>query len=400
MEKLDFILKQAYYMTGATITEVTSENEIRTIYGYKDADNTIVPVGTNRIEEIVNVYHGSKPEVMNYDSTGYYLIFRGPKDSKYIIGPLLFVMVSFKDMVRYRRDNGIKDVKYKIPVYEFGRATALVSIIHMELTGEMLPDNWIWDEYLSDVKVEANELEKYELENVFQERSRVAYEEEMQFLNGIEQGKLPSGEMRLSPENVDMLSKVGIFTKDNDGLKQAEITFVSGIVLATRAAIRGGVPPFEMYTMSDIFLQKMTSAQNIMDMIRIYIEACNRIVQAVNEAKSRKTSDLVETCKKYIERHRNGKIVIADMARELGKSQSYLARRFHEETGITLQQYALDQRLEAGANMLKFSDERIGDIAEYLGFSSQSHFSNLFMKKYGQSPAEYRRQNKIIDFKE
>ena len=351
MEKLDFILKQAYYMSGATITEVTSENEIRTIYGYKDADNTIVPVGTNRIEEIVNAYHGSKPEVMNYDSTVYYLIFRGPKDSKYIIGPLLFVMVSFKDMVRYRRDNGIKDVKYKIPVYEFGRATALVSIIHMELTGEMLPDNWIWDEYLSDVKVEANELEKYELENVFQERSRVAYEEEMQFLNGIEQGKLPSGEMRLSPENVDMLSKVGIFTKDNDGLKQAEITFVSGIVLATRAAIRGGVPPFEMYTMSDIFLQKMTSAQNIMDMIRIYIEACNRIVQAVNEAKSRKTSDLVETCKKYIERHRNGKIVIADMARELGKSQSYLARRFHEETGTTLQQYALNQRLEAGANM-------------------------------------------------
>ena len=50
--------------------------------------------------------------------------------------------------------------------------------------------------------------------------------------------------------------------------------------------------------------------------------------------------------------------------------------------------------------MLRFSDERIGDIAEYLGFSSQSHFSNLFMKKYGQSPAEYRRKNKIIDFKE
>jgi AraC-like DNA-binding protein len=87
------------------------------------------------------------------------------------------------------------------------------------------------------------------------------------------------------------------------------------------------------------------------------------------------------------------------MARELGKSQSYLARRFHEETGITLQQYALDQRLEAGANMLRFSDEKIGDIADYLGFSSQSHFSNLFLKQYRQTPAEYRRKYKIIDFK-
>ncbi len=400
MDKMNFILKQIYYMTGATITEVTATNEIRTLYGYAGRDGEVVPVGINRIEEIIQTYHGPKPEVLTYDNAMYYMVFRGSENNIYIFGPLLYVIVPFKDMVRLRRDNGIKDASYKIPVFNLSKISACVSLVYYNMTGEMLPDKWFYNQYLAEETIEGSEVEKYEIENAFLERGRLAYEEEMQFMGRIERGEDFGDELELSAQNLDKMRRVGIFTLDDDGLKQAEITLISGIVLGSRAAIRGGVPPFEMYTMSDIFLQKLSSAQSIVEMMQIYVEANKRMAKAVREAKNRRTSDLVETCKKYIERHRNGKIVIADMARELGKSQSYLARRFHEETGTTLQQYALDQRLEAGANMLRFSDERIGDIAEYLGFSSQSHFSNLFMKKYGQSPAEYRRKNKIIDFKE
>lgn len=399
MEKMNFILKQVYNMTGVTITQVTSANEIHTLYGYSGNDNKVVPVGINRIEEIVQAYHGEEPEILTYDSAVYYMVFRGSENSIYIFGPLLYVMVPFKDMVRLRRENGIKDVTYKIPVYSPFKIGATVSIIYYVITGKELSDNWFSDKYLMNVEFEDNDVEKYEIENALQERGRLAYEEEMQFMSKIERGETPLEDMSLTPDNIDKMHRVGVFTMDNDGLKQAEITLISGIVLGSRAAIRGGVPPYEMYNLSDIFLQKISSAHNIIDMMQIYVEANKRMVQAVNDAKTRKTSDLVETCKKYIERHRNGKIVIADMARELGKSQSYLARRFHEETGTTLQQYALQQRLEAGANMLRFSNEKIGDIADYLGFSSQSHFSNLFMKQYRQSPAEYRRKYKIIDFK-
>lgn len=55
-------------------------------------------------------------------------------------------------------------------------------------------------------------------------------------------------------------------------------------------------------------------------------------------------------------------------------------------------------RLEAAANMLRFSEEQIGAIAEYLCFPSQSYFTERFRKQYGMTPGEYRKENQIIDF--
>ena len=86
------------------------------------------------------------------------------------------------------------------------------------------------------------------------------------------------------------------------------------------------------------------------------------------------------------------------MAAELGVSRSYLSRHFSEQAGITLQDYVLQTRLEAAANMLRFSKEQIGTIAEYLCFPSQSYFTERFRKQYGMTPGEYRRENQIIDF--
>lgn len=86
------------------------------------------------------------------------------------------------------------------------------------------------------------------------------------------------------------------------------------------------------------------------------------------------------------------------MAKDLGLSRSYLSRHFSEQTGITLQDYVLQTRLEAAANMLRFSEEQIGAIAEYLCFPSQSYFAERFRKQYGMTPGEYRKEMQVVDF--
>ena len=42
--------------------------------------------------------------------------------------------------------------------------------------------------------------------------------------------------------------------------------------------------------------------------------------------------------------------------------------------------------------MLRFSDYSYADIAEYFGFSSQSHFIQCFQKCYACTPAEFRKR--------
>ncbi len=67
---------------------------------------------------------------------------------------------------------------------------------------------------------------------------------------------------------------------------------------------------------------------------------------------------------------------------------------------MTIQEYTKRQRLEAAANMLIYSDKSVGDIAEYLHFSSQSYFGVCFKDIYDMTPAKYREKHRVIDFKE
>ena len=48
------------------------------------------------------------------------------------------------------------------------------------------------------------------------------------------------------------------------------------------------------------------------------------------------------------------------------------------------------KRIEAAGNMLKFSDYSCIDISNYLCFSSESHFIQVFKKHTGYTPKIYR----------
>lgn len=137
-----------------------------------------------------------------------------------------------------------------------------------------------------------------------------------------------------------------------------------------------------------------------MEMLQIHMEISNEFARMVRAVKENRNSDCVEQCKDYIAHHRTKKFSLNDVAEAVGKNPSYLSRVFSEQTGMTMQDYALNVRLEAAANILKYSNESVGGIAEYLSFSSQSYFGEKFKKKYGLTPADFRKKNKIRDFKE
>ena len=175
---------------------------------------------------------------------------------------------------------------------------------------------------------------------------------------------------------------------------------VTACCLASRAAIRGGVNAYEAYQLSEMFLQRISHSTNVMEILQIHMEISRAFAEKVCLVKENRNYDCVEQCKDYIARHRTKKFSLEDVAAAVGKNPSYLSRVFSEQTGMTMQDYALNTRLEAAANILRYSDTGIGDVAEYLSFPSQSYFGERFKKKYGVTPATYRKQHKIRDFKE
>jgi len=79
-----------------------------------------------------------------------------------------------------------------------------------------------------------------------------------------------------------------------------------------------------------------------------------------------------------------------DVAAAVGVSQFHLARVFRAETGTSLHQYLLRIRMERALTRLGEGERQLSRLALELGFSSHSHFSAVFRRHFGESPARAR----------
>ena len=80
-----------------------------------------------------------------------------------------------------------------------------------------------------------------------------------------------------------------------------------------------------------------------------------------------------------------------EIAGRLGYNPHYLSSKFKKEMGISFRNYIAQQKIEYAKTILPTSDISICDLAEMLGFSSESYFSRTFRKLTGTSPREYRK---------
>lgn len=338
------------------------------------------------------------------DSDGiYYVAFVDREEYLYLFGPMSVEAVSFSELMDYRKRHQITNPKFKIPVLGFAEIINMSSLVYYMITGNCVSEQDIFEanRFLkqSAVRVSSEEVMIYEISSATEEKRRLAYRDELKWAAEIENGTRTETKNLFQPENLEKLKMIGTLSNKN-ALKQYEYMVITSACLACRAAIRGGVDVYEAYALTDIYYQKASMCSSVMELLQLYAEIADEFSSRVRRAKESRMSDVVEHCKDYIARNRTRKFSLTLLAAELEKNPSYLSHIFSEQTGRTLQDYALSLRLEAGANLLKYSDRSVGEIAEYLHFSSQSYFGEYFKKQYGKTPAEYRKHYKIRDFKE
>lgn len=79
------------------------------------------------------------------------------------------------------------------------------------------------------------------------------------------------------------------------------------------------------------------------------------------------------------------------VAEQLHLSSQHLSRIFRQEMGITFVDYLTKVRIRRAMELLVNSQDKIYEITEKVGYSSQHYFCNVFKKIMGVSPAEYRK---------
>jgi transcriptional regulator GlxA family with amidase domain len=102
------------------------------------------------------------------------------------------------------------------------------------------------------------------------------------------------------------------------------------------------------------------------------------------------TPKAIERLRDYIVARVGERILVADLAQQVGLSPNHFAASFTEQTGRPPHKFVLAVRLEHAAALLSHSTLTIAQIAHDCGFSSQQHLSNAFRRHLATTPSRYR----------
>ena len=101
--------------------------------------------------------------------------------------------------------------------------------------------------------------------------------------------------------------------------------------------------------------------------------------------------DWLPRVEEYLHAHSAEQLRLDDLARTAGVHPSHLNRVFRARHGCSIGEYARRLRVERASRELTTTDTPITEIAASAGFADQSHFSRVFARITGFSPAQYRR---------
>lgn len=338
-----------------------------------------------------------KPFLYLENNNIYYGVFKDNEEYYYFFGPMARKTVSGSEANAYRHTHRVQ-LRFLIEKCGFGMASKMLAMAFFYYSGEKISYQEVEIEGREDVVKKWNpeeEMEWYQLEQSEEERGHNSIEYENYVMQLVKKGNVEAMKVLMNEDRIDM-DDVGVLAVDT--LKQTEYMMVTFVALVTRAAIEGGLNPERAYELGDIYLQQIERCKTAAEIGMVGMRAQIDFTERVRDAKeSRSKLFYIEGCKDYIARHLRKPFKVGDIAPAIGINRTYLAKKFTEVEGMTIQQYVMQERCKHAANLLKYSDYPISLISEYFCFSSQSHFGVQFKKIYGMTPNEYRNENRYIE---
>ena len=106
------------------------------------------------------------------------------------------------------------------------------------------------------------------------------------------------------------------------------------------------------------------------------------------------TPSVISEAKLYMsQNYSNPNLMLQDVAKAVGMSNSRFSTVFSQQNGQTFTEYLMYLRLNKAKEMLRTTNLRSSQIAGEVGYNDSHYFSYIFKKNVGITPSEYRSQN-------
>ena len=136
------------------------------------------------------------------------------------------------------------------------------------------------------------------------------------------------------------------------------------------------------------------TGKNIASITGYFYLFAGRLIE-LHEEKEKKEPDIVSFSRFddaviYIRRNIRSRITIENLANYMRLDTSQVYRIFKKNTGMSPHCFITRMRMDKACEMLEKTDLPVKEIAEWMDYEYQSHFTKQFRKETGLSPSEYR----------
>lgn len=149
-------------------------------------------------------------------------------------------------------------------------------------------------------------------------------------------------------------------------------------------------PSFQEQHPRDHIEQSLESCHSISQISEFLINLLQEARQT-HEAHNNSTTSVITLLQDYIDEHYSENISLDDLASHVYLSPKYISDVFKRKTGVNFSEYLVSRRIEMAKRFLQDPRYRIVDISEMVGYHDSKHFSKLFKKMTGITPAQYRK---------
>ena len=378
----EFFLKSLIQITHGEIRLIDKERDIRRIGQTKEEED---PFFTDEI--FFNDVLERRPEAsidIFWEDDVYYARVRRKGIQGWILAGPVQTVVGAAPALKIAQKHKIEAASYRLPYCELKTFLEAMKLLLYEETGEKV----CLSELYTKQQPEPEQQKFFEKKRWMEKGGHLhnPYQHEQKKL-----GSIRAGNLKLLEECQNEVWPGEIGQLADNPLRQEKNMSIVVISIACRAAIDGGVAPQKAFSMSDVFISNIERMTQVLPIQAAVVEYEREFARAVEQVKhDSEHNHYVERAKEYVAEHIDEQIRVVQIGEALGINENYLAGLFHKYEGITLQHYIRKEKIHRAKELLLYSSYSCSEIAAILCFSTQSHFSSIFKREVGMTPAKYR----------
>jgi AraC-like DNA-binding protein len=314
--------------------------------------------------------------------------------SCWVIGPFFFQEVSSQAIDQYLSSDQKFSVAFANRLREALKHVSFIpSIIGMRYT--LMLHYSISHETIrmADINSEASQFKRPFAQTSIHHHERV-WDTEQALLAMVKDGNLNYRQALTASQSISS----GVPVIGREPLRQSKTSITVFTSLVTRVAIAGGLPADEAYTLGDMYINTAETLQDKGELDQLAVTMYDDFIHRVHNHHSLpNVSPKIQQCCDYIEMHFEEKISADTLAEATGYTKYYLSKRFKKETGLLINDYIRNVKIEQAKLLLEHSAMSMQEISDHLAFSSRNYFANVFHDATGMTPSEYRNSSKKAD---